>query len=53
MAMYCMYIIFTPGDHRNQKWASDPLELKLQMAVNLHVGTEYRTQVLWKHNQFS
>lgn len=53
MAMYCMYIMCTPGDQGNQKWAFDSLELKLQMAVNPHVGTEYRIQVLWKHNQFS
>jgi hypothetical protein len=34
--------------HREQKRASDALEMKVMMVVSCHVGVENRTQVLCK-----
>lgn len=34
----CLYTTYMPGDPQDQKRASDPLQLELQMAVSHHVG---------------
>lgn len=42
-----------PGAHRNQKKASDPLELELQTAMSCHVGAQNLTSAFKLMNHFS
>lgn len=41
------------GTHEGQKWTSDPLKLKLQIAVNLYVSDGIQTKVLWNIKECS
>lgn len=41
----CMYV---PGDHKDQKRTSDPLELVVRTVVSCYVEAENQAWVLWK-----
>ena len=47
MCFACMSVrtMYVPSAHEGQRWALDPLELKLQAVVSCHVGAGNGTLV--------
>lgn len=45
----CLCTIYMRGSQGNQKRASVPLALVVQMVVRLHVGAENQSQLLWEN----
>jgi hypothetical protein len=54
MWFVCMYYVpFAFSDHRDQKRASDPLELELEMVMSHHTGAGNLSDILWESTQCS
>lgn len=49
----CMGTMSVPRVYKGQRKASDPLELKLQMAACCYVGSENQVSILFESNRCS